>query len=141
LKPVIEALGGPVVLAITATAAPAVRQEIIEGLGMEEPAVIVRGFDRPNIHLAVRPVHGRRAKRATATTARTARPPVKLLTPFAPGDHVLHATLGEGQVLRSSVERLAVLFEESGYRTLDVGMVVEGEVLERVDDKDGDSTV
>ncbi|MBA2637077.1 MAG: ATP-dependent DNA helicase RecQ [Solirubrobacterales bacterium] len=50
---VIEALGHPTVLALTATAAPPVRDEILEVLGMREPAVIVRGFDRPNIRLEV----------------------------------------------------------------------------------------
>jgi ATP-dependent DNA helicase RecQ len=50
---VIEALGHPPVLALTATAAPPVREEILERLGMREPRVIVRGFDRPNIRLAV----------------------------------------------------------------------------------------
>jgi len=53
LGAVIDALGAPVVLALTATAAPPVRREIAERLGMREPKVIVRGFDRPNIHLGV----------------------------------------------------------------------------------------
>jgi ATP-dependent DNA helicase RecQ len=47
-------LGHPTLLALTATASPPVRREIVERLGMEEPAVFVRGFDRPNLHLAVR---------------------------------------------------------------------------------------
>jgi ATP-dependent DNA helicase RecQ len=50
----IEALGHPTVLALTATAAPPVRAEIVERLGLDDPAVVVRGFDRPNIHLSVR---------------------------------------------------------------------------------------
>ena len=45
----IEALGRPPVLALTATAAPPVRDEIVERLGLRDPAVVVRGFDRPNI--------------------------------------------------------------------------------------------
>ena len=49
-----ERLGHPTLLALTATASPPVRREIVERLGMEEPEVIVRGFDRPNLHLAVR---------------------------------------------------------------------------------------
>jgi ATP-dependent DNA helicase RecQ len=48
----IEAMGRPTVRALTATAAPPVREEIIERLGMREPAVVVRGFGRPNIDLA-----------------------------------------------------------------------------------------
>jgi ATP-dependent DNA helicase RecQ len=47
-------LGRPTLLALTATASPPVRREIVERLGMEDPAVFVRGFDRPNLHLAVR---------------------------------------------------------------------------------------
>jgi ATP-dependent DNA helicase RecQ len=50
----IDALGHPTVLALTATAAPPVRTEIIERLGLDDPTVVVRGFDRPNIHLSVR---------------------------------------------------------------------------------------
>jgi ATP-dependent DNA helicase RecQ len=49
----IDALGRPTVLALTATAAPPVREEIAERLRMVDPAVFVRGFDRPNIRLAV----------------------------------------------------------------------------------------
>src|SRR5919202_173974 len=48
-----EALGRPTILALTATAAPPVRDEIVERLGLRDPALIVRGFDRPNIRLAV----------------------------------------------------------------------------------------
>ena len=55
LGPVIEALGHPVILALTATAAPSVRDEIVKHLGMREPTIIVKGFDRPNIYLEVRP--------------------------------------------------------------------------------------
>jgi ATP-dependent DNA helicase RecQ len=47
-------LGHPTLLALTATASPPVRREIVERLGMDEPAVVVRGFDRPNLHLAAR---------------------------------------------------------------------------------------
>ena len=53
LGAVIEALAHPRVLALTATASPPVRREIVERLGMREPRIDVRGFDRPNIRLAV----------------------------------------------------------------------------------------
>jgi ATP-dependent DNA helicase RecQ len=53
LGEVVQALGHPTVLALTATATAMVRDEIVERLGMREPAVIVQGFDRPNIRLAV----------------------------------------------------------------------------------------
>ncbi|MFA9431027.1 ATP-dependent DNA helicase RecQ [Egicoccus sp. AB-alg2] len=53
----IAELGHPTVLALTATAAPPVREEIVERLGLRDPELVVRGFDRPNIHLEVRRVH------------------------------------------------------------------------------------
>jgi len=55
--PAIEALGHPPVLALTATAAPPVRDEILELLGMRRPNVVVRGFDRPNLRLEVQRFH------------------------------------------------------------------------------------
>ena len=64
LGTVIEELGRPVTLALTATAAPPVRAEIIERLGMREPATIVRGFDRPNIRLSVETFRAEDEKRA-----------------------------------------------------------------------------
>ncbi len=53
IGPAIERLGHPVVLAMTATASPEVRAEVIQRLGMLHPKVFVSGFDRPNIHLCV----------------------------------------------------------------------------------------
>ncbi len=50
---VIERLGGPRILALTATGSRPVREEIVRRLGMREPRLFVRGFDRPNVHLAV----------------------------------------------------------------------------------------
>ena len=41
------------VVALTATASPAVRREIVEHLELRDPAVIATGFDRPNIRLEV----------------------------------------------------------------------------------------
>jgi ATP-dependent DNA helicase RecQ len=53
LGPAIERLGHPVVLAMTATASPQVRNEIIGRLGLRNPKTFVHGFDRPNIYLRV----------------------------------------------------------------------------------------
>jgi ATP-dependent DNA helicase RecQ len=53
LGAVVEAIGHPVTLALTATASRAVREEIVERLRMRDPAVFVRGLDRPNILLRV----------------------------------------------------------------------------------------
>jgi ATP-dependent DNA helicase RecQ len=53
-----EALGRPTILALTATAAPPVRDEIVERLGLRDPKILVRGFDRPNIRLSVERFYG-----------------------------------------------------------------------------------
>jgi len=50
---VIEVLGHPAVLALTATAALPVRKEILERLNMHDPRVVVQGFNRPNLWLGV----------------------------------------------------------------------------------------
>ena len=63
LGAVIEELGHPTTLALTATASPAVRDEIVRRLGMRDPRVIVRGFDRPNIRLGVETFPDEAAKR------------------------------------------------------------------------------
>ena len=51
LPAAIAVLGRPRVLALTATASPRVRREIVDALKMADPAVIVGEFDRPNIWL------------------------------------------------------------------------------------------
>ncbi|HEX7022517.1 MAG TPA: ATP-dependent DNA helicase RecQ [Trueperaceae bacterium] len=60
----VEALGHPTVLALTATAAPPVRNEIISRLRMRQPRVVIHGFERPNIELAVESFHDDDEKRA-----------------------------------------------------------------------------
>ncbi|MFE1785117.1 RecQ family ATP-dependent DNA helicase [Streptomyces sp. NPDC059506] len=63
LGQVVRRLGRPVVLALTATASPPVREEIAGRLGMERPAQVVAGFDRPNLYLEVRRFTDDRGKR------------------------------------------------------------------------------
>ncbi|HET6285613.1 MAG TPA: RecQ family ATP-dependent DNA helicase [Amycolatopsis sp.] len=53
LGPVIERLGHPPVLALTATAALPVREDIVERLGLRDHREVIAGFDRPNLHLSV----------------------------------------------------------------------------------------
>jgi ATP-dependent DNA helicase RecQ len=51
---VIERLKNPTVLALTATATPAVREDILHQLGIPHVKPIVKGFDRPNLVYEVR---------------------------------------------------------------------------------------
>jgi ATP-dependent DNA helicase RecQ len=66
LGKVAAALGRPPILGLTATASPAVRDEIVEWLGMRDPVVVARGFDRPNLTLEVRTFADAGAKRRAA---------------------------------------------------------------------------
>jgi ATP-dependent DNA helicase RecQ len=42
--------------ALTATATPEVRDDIVQLLGLRAPYVVVAGFDRPNLYPSVRSV-------------------------------------------------------------------------------------
>jgi ATP-dependent DNA helicase RecQ len=54
LGKVIGQLGHPTVLALTATATPAVREDILAQLGIPSVKPIVKGFDRPNLRYEVK---------------------------------------------------------------------------------------
>jgi ATP-dependent DNA helicase RecQ len=58
-----DALGADVRMALTATAAPPVREEIIKRLGLQEPKVVIGDFNRPEISLSVHRVFSRDGKR------------------------------------------------------------------------------
>ena len=53
LRPIIDSLGSPPVTALTATATRRVQKSIIANLVLDDPVVIVGGFDRPNLHWSV----------------------------------------------------------------------------------------
>jgi ATP-dependent DNA helicase RecQ len=69
LGEVIERLGRPTTLALTATGSAPVREEIVERLGMANALVLTRGFDRPNIRLEVRRHESDAAKRREVVDA------------------------------------------------------------------------
>lgn len=56
LRSAIAELGNPPVVALTATATPAVRADILKQLAIEGAHQVVSGFDRPNLYLEVREV-------------------------------------------------------------------------------------
>ena len=60
LKHVIRSLGRIQTVALTATATPYVRSDIIQQLGLSQPLTFVSGFDRPNLSIEV--VHTEKEK-------------------------------------------------------------------------------
>ncbi|MFV0475452.1 MAG: RecQ family ATP-dependent DNA helicase, partial [Pikeienuella sp.] len=68
-----DALGGPQVAAFTATADEETRVEIAAKLFAAPPRVFLRGFDRPNIHLAFAAKDGPRRQLLDFVTARKGR--------------------------------------------------------------------
>jgi ATP-dependent DNA helicase RecQ len=63
LSAVIERLGHPPVIALTATAALPVRKDIASRLGLRDHGEVVASFDRPNLRLAVQQNSDDRRKR------------------------------------------------------------------------------
>ncbi|AEV87453.1 ATP-dependent DNA helicase [Actinoplanes sp. SE50] len=76
LGDMIEQLGRPPVLALTATASPPVREDIIARLRLRDPEIHVSGLDRPNLFLEVThcPDEAYRWRRLTALLDEGQRP-------------------------------------------------------------------
>jgi ATP-dependent DNA helicase RecQ len=55
LKEAIKFVGSPVVIALTATATPEVRDDIVKQLALVDAELVITGFARPNLQLAVVP--------------------------------------------------------------------------------------
>ena len=100
LRDVVQRVGRPPVLALTATAAPPVRTTIVDRLGLRDPVVVVRGFDRPNIHLSVRPVQDEAEKipAVSEVIASTGTPGIVYVATRKRAEEVATA-LGDGGVL------------------------------------------
>ena len=56
LGKVLEKIGRPQCVALTATATPVVREDILQTLGLREPFERISGFSRPNLSLGISPV-------------------------------------------------------------------------------------
>ena len=65
VKKVHQALGSPTTIALTATATPEVRRDIVRELGLKNPETIITGFDRPNLTYYVVPARNDSEKEAS----------------------------------------------------------------------------
>lgn len=99
LNHVIEALEHPTVVALTATATPEVRAEIIARLGMRNTRVFVHGFDRPNLWLGVETAASEERKRALLLdrVRNAARPGI-----------IYTATIRHAEEMRDELESMGV---------------------------------
>jgi len=98
LKAAINALGGVQTLALTATATPYVRSDIIQQLGLVKPPTFVSGFDRPNLSIEV--IHTEREFEKIAH--------IKRLALAHQGSGIIYATT------RKAVEQVATNLQWQG---------------------------
>ena len=91
-------LGAERVLALTATATPAVVADIRAGFGIEERDSVVTGFYRPNLTLLTTPVRARERDQAL----------IDRLRERAPGSTIVYVTL------QRTAERVAALLAAAG---------------------------
>jgi len=98
LKHVIESLGNMRTLALTATATPYVRSDIIQQLGLKDPQTFVSGFDRPNLSIEV--VHTQREREKISR--------IKRLASSHSGSGIIYAST------RKAVEQVGSRLKELG---------------------------
>ena len=102
LKQVIQALnenkGRVQTVALTATATPYVRSDIIQQLGLKEPPTFVSGFDRPNLTIDV--VHTEKEREKVAR--------IKRLAKTYDGSGIIYAST------RKAVEQVALQLQGQG---------------------------
>jgi ATP-dependent DNA helicase RecQ len=98
LKQAAEEIGRPQIVALTATATPHVRADIIEQLGLRSPRAFVSGFDRPN--LGIRVVHTQKEREKIARVRAVAAEPG--------GSGIIYAST------RKAVEQVSGRLREAG---------------------------
>src|SRR3984893_8712840 len=98
LKSVIQSLPAVQTLALTATATPYVRSDIIQQLGLANPPTFVTGFDRPNLSIDV--VHTEKEREKIVR--------IKRLAKTHDGSGIIYAST------RKAVEQVARELQERG---------------------------
>ena len=98
LRNVIRSLGTVQTVALTATATPYVRSDIIQQLGLTQPQTFVSGFDRPNLSIEV--IHTERERQKIAH--------IKRLANKVAGSGIIYAST------RKSVEQVGTKLKDAG---------------------------
>ncbi|MFN5580994.1 ATP-dependent DNA helicase RecQ [Gemmatimonas sp.] len=113
-----ERLGRPQTVALTATATPNVRRDIVRQLALREANVVVAGFDRTNLTYHVQSIVGQaRKEQAAITWLRTATGPA-----------ILYAST------RMNVERLTAALVRGGIRATAYHAGLAGTVRQHAQD-------
>jgi ATP-dependent DNA helicase RecQ len=119
LKEAIAWLHRPCVAALTATATPDVRRDIVDQLGLEHPAVFVTGFDRPNLDFQVQEVLGETEKLEAIRA-------------------LLHRGVSRGIIYaatRKNVEKVTTELQSAGYRVESYHAGLELELRKKTQDQ------
>jgi ATP-dependent DNA helicase RecQ len=103
LRNIIKSLGKVQTLALTATATPYVRSDIIQQLGLDNPQTFVSGFDRPNLTIEV--IHTEKEREKMAR--------IRSLARQIPGSGIIYAST------RKAVEQVGAKL-----KALDLGVSV-----------------
>ncbi len=103
LKDAIAALGRPQTIALTATATPYVRADIVEQLALRDPVAYISGFDRPN--LAIQVAHTEKEPEKLTYMRR-------LAARHASGSGIVYTST------RKSVEQVAHKLQTAGLRAI-----------------------
>jgi ATP-dependent DNA helicase RecQ len=98
LQSFLDALGRPQTVALTATATPYVRADIIEQLSLRDPRAFVSGFDRPNLSIGV--VHTQKEREKIARVR-------ALASAYEGGSGIVYSST------RKSVEQVAQRLREA----------------------------
>ncbi len=115
-----QRLGNPPTIALTATATPLVREDIARILDLQDPEIIVTGFDRPNLSYGVISAKSDREKDAVV---------VSQLRALEDGTGIVYAST------RKTVERLAQYLDDQGIPAAAYHAGLDDERRRRVQDQ------